>query len=145
MGAYCDSTDMIALFGWHEMLELSNLADHEAQDIDAAKVEAAIAYAEAEVNSYLGKFYNLAAVANLATVPVVLTNKTADIARYQLDNLRARDDVRQRYEDALKWLAMVAKGLVDLGLPTNEPTAQGGAPDYFASDRVFTQDTLKDY
>ncbi len=112
---YCTVPQLIGLFGESEILQLSHLDNSSATTIDTVRVNAAIAYAQDEINSYLGGRYTLP----LSSVPLVLTGKAADIARYQLDSIRPRDDVRKRYEDAVKWLVLVAGGKLDLGLTDN--------------------------
>lgn len=109
---YCTVARMVELFGEPEMEHLSQLYDPTATTIATVRVDAAIAYAQDEINSYLGGRYTLP----LASVPMVLTGKAADIARYQLDSIHPREDVRRRYEDAVRWLVMVASGRLDLGL-----------------------------
>lgn len=141
---YCTAGDMVELFEEEEMLYLTNLHDASAVEIDPVRIGKAIAYAEAEVNSYLQRQYTLP----LASIPFVLTNKVADIARYQLDSIQPRDDVRKRYEDAVKWLQLLALGKVDLGLDQTlqpDPISIGGSPQSYAPDRIFTMETLRGF
>lgn len=121
---YLTPAKMSELFGAQEMLELSQLYDPDAISIDEPRVQANIDSAEAEVNSYLSIRYALP----LTSVPLVLTEKTADIARYKLDSIRPRDDVRQRYEDAIKWLRLVCDGKIDLGLDDSGEEVAADAP-----------------
>jgi phage gp36-like protein len=44
----------------------------------------------------------------LPTVPAVLTRITCDIARYRLWEDRASDEVRRRYDDAVKLLTHIS-------------------------------------
>lgn len=125
--AYCTVSQMIALFGELEIRQLSQLYNPSAITIDTVRVEAAIAYAEEVINSYLAVRYTLP----LASVPFVLGGKAADIARYQLDSVNHRVDVRQRYEDALLWLARMVAGKIDLGLAIDGTT---GLPQEVSSD-----------
>lgn len=115
---YCTVARLVSLFGASEILNLSRLTDPTATTIDTARVEAAIAYAEDEINSYIGLRYT----SPFVSVPLVLGGKAADIARYQLDSIHPRDDVRQRYEDAIKWLVLVASGKIDLKLMDDSDT-----------------------
>lgn len=112
MKVYLTPTKMTELFGAQEMLELSQLYDPDATTPDDARIQANIDSAEAEINSYLTVRYELP----FASVPLVLSEKAADIARYKLDSVRARDDVRLRYEDALRWLRLVCDGKINLGI-----------------------------
>lgn len=141
---YLTLASMIALFGTQEMLELSQLHDPDATEPDNERIQANIDSAEAEANSYLAGRYSLP----FALVPLVLKEKVADIARYKLDSIRAREDVRQRYEDAIRWLKLVAAGTIDLGLDDGgeevsiaaSPAAKGGR-----RNRAFTDTSLKGF
>lgn len=139
--AYLTQSDLVSLFGEAELIELTNLDDPTATQINADQLAAAIAYAEAEVNGYVAARYTLP----LAVVPLVLKNKTADIARYFLDRYRAREDVRQRYEDAVRWLEWLAKGIVALDLPPDQPPASAGLAQYSAPKRVYDDRFTRDF
>jgi phage gp36-like protein len=115
---YCTMARLIELFGEVEMLELSNLHDPAATVVDAVRIQAAIMWASEEINSYIGFRYALP----LTTIPYVLESKAADMARYQLDSLQPREDVRQRYEDALRWLKLVGDGKASLGVGLDAAT-----------------------
>lgn len=110
--SYTDQAKLVELFGEEEILALTNLHKPNAITIDATRLTAAIAWSDNLIDSYLGGRYSLP----LPSVPLVLSGYAADIARYQLDSLSPRDDVRRRYDDALKWLGAVCQGKVTLGL-----------------------------
>jgi phage gp36-like protein len=141
---YATTADMVELFGNSEMVELTNLDDPGAIAIDQPRLEKALDYASREVDSYLtAAQYQLP----LPNVPLVLRNKVADIARYHLDSYRAREDVRQRYEDAVKWLGLLAQGKVSLGLDktTQEQVVTDDAVTYYSQPKVFTSRLLREY
>ncbi|WP_016949768.1 gp436 family protein [Anabaena sp. PCC 7108] len=139
---YATQEDMINLFGEPEVIELTNLDNPNLDAIDATRLDQALDYASREVDSYLQVAqYQLP----LTSVPLVLRNKVADIARYHLDSYQVREDVRQRYEDAVKWLQMLASGKVGLGIDkiTQEQISTGGAQ-WFSQERIFPT-ALGDY
>ncbi len=141
---YATVDDMVELFGDREIVELTNLDNPGAETIDEPRLEKALDYASREVDSYLtAAQYQLP----LPSVPLVLRNKVADIARYHLDSYRAREDVRQRYEDAVKWLGLLASGKVSLGLDkaTQEEITTDDAVTYYSQPKVFTSRLLRDY
>jgi phage gp36-like protein len=141
---YASQDDMVDLFGYQEVVELTNLENPGANTIDSVRLEKALDYASREVDSYLqATRYQLP----LAVIPLVLRNKVGDIARYHLDSYRAREDVRQRYEDAIKWLQMLVQGKVNLGLDklTEQQVNPSGGVHYYTQSRVFTQEFLSDY
>jgi phage gp36-like protein len=132
---YATEQNMIDLFGEKEILELTNLHNPTAIKIDSLRLNSALEYATGEVDSYLANYYSLP----VPNPPQVLINKTADIARYHLDSIRSREDVRQRYEDALKWLQLVLEGKVKLSTVVN--TGIG----FFSEARLFTRRSLNDF
>lgn len=120
---YASLEDLQARFGAEEILQL---ADRNRDGvIDAGVIDRALADADAEINGYLGSRYQLP----LAEVPQIVNVYACDIARFRLYHDLATEEVRKRYEDALKFLRMVAEGKVKIGPAANgaEPTQAGGA------------------
>ena len=136
---------MVAAFGEQELIELTNLRNPTADEIDSDILEANIAQGDSIIDSYLAVRYTLP----LSSTPAVLTGYANQIVRYLLDQVSARPDVRQRYEDAIAWLKLVARGDVSLGIPTDDlddETLVGGASsDYYNEDGIFTSEALSGY
>jgi phage gp36-like protein len=109
----------IEAFGDAESLVLTNLDDPTAAAIDSVPLTRALTDAAALIDSYLSRRYQLP----LLVIPQVLIPYALDIARYRLDRIRDREDVRRRYEDAIKWLESVRDGKCYLGtdVATNLP------------------------
>jgi len=123
----------------YEILYASDYSDLSSiGDIDSA-----INYAEAEADSYIGVMYALP----LNSVPLVLKNKVADIARYQMDQLCAREDVRQRYEDAMSWFRGVSQGKISLGIDASGDVAESSAvsANFTTHDQIFSDSSLGGY
>lgn len=136
---YTTQAEMIALFGEDEIVELTNLHEVSATTINVTKFDQANAKTTALIDSYLGESFALP----LPSVPVVLGGVAADILRYYLDTIDPREDVRQRYEDAIKWLQMAAQGKVSLGLDdTGESVATGKQGGYSTQSPVYSRDTV---
>jgi len=134
--SYATLTDLIARFGEEEFVQLAGFGQPGDDRIDESVIDAALADADALIDGYLRGRYDLP----LAIVPPNLTGIAADIARYEL---RARvpraqmsDQVRQRYEDALKTLQHIREGklVLETGTAAPAPAANtirhrpGGAP-----------------
>lgn len=128
MGDYITVPELVDLFGEKEITQLSSLEDKSATTVNEDRVNAAIDYAESEIRSYMS-FADLSALQASGVVPLVLKNKVADIVRYQLDSKRAREDVRLRYEDAMRWLRLLATGQVGLGLGSDDSILESDASD----------------
>jgi phage gp36-like protein len=124
-------------FGEPETVMLTNLDTPMATTIESRPLERALTDAAALIDSYLNRRYQLP----LAVVPQVLIPYSLDIARYRLDRISNREDVRQRYEDAIKWLESVASGKCFLGtdLATNLPVdavATVGSVSYGSAESI---------
>lgn len=116
---YATQDDLIARFGETELVQLTDRASDGV--VDVAYLDVSITEAQAEVDSYIGAIYDLP----LLTVPVSLVTATCNIARYRLYNQQATEEVKIRYEDTIRWLRDVARGLASLGLPsTQAPESQ---------------------
>lgn len=83
-------------------------------ELDAEAIGIAFDDATGEMNTYIGKRYPLPLVFS----PNILRRYCVDIALYQLglDAHGNTEEKRIRYEDAIKWLKLVAKGDVELDL-----------------------------
>lgn len=110
--AYATAQDMIKRFGEEELIDLTD-RDGSLGSIAAPVLDQALADASAEIDGYLGGRYKLP----LATVPAVLIRICCDIARYQLYDERANEQLQTRYQDSIKFLRSLGKGELNLGLP----------------------------
>jgi len=109
--SYATQADLEARFGVDELTQLTDRAG--AGVPDATIVARALSDAAAEIDTYLASRYALP----LSPVPTVLARIACDIARYRLWEDRASDEVRRRYEDNVRLLEGIAKGVLSLGLP----------------------------
>jgi phage gp36-like protein len=108
---YATQADFVEAFREQEAIMLTNLDNPNGVAINPVPLEKALADASALIDSYCGSRYLLP----LNPIPTVANRYCLDIARYMLDRIRSREDVRTRYEDAIKFFEKVCKGLVSLG------------------------------
>lgn len=131
--AYLTQEQFSQRFGATELVDLlSNGAGFEDVEQDAASL----------INGYLTARYSLP----LSSVPTLVAGWAADIARFKLWDDHAPEEVRKRYEDALAQLKLLAQGVISL--PPGSNGAQVTAKVSFAgysAERVFTQDTLREF
>lgn len=115
---YATKANFESAFGASETADL---------DVPAGRVLAAIDQAGAEADGYIATRYTVP----VASVGANLTRITLDIARFRLWDNRSPDEVRTRYEDAIKWLRDVAAGKVLLtdasGMPIATPSTSSAA------------------
>lgn len=129
---YATQQNMIDRYGEQELIELTDRA--QLGVIDATALAGALVDADAEINAYLVSRYSLP----LASVPPVLTRFASDIARYMLYDTRAPEQVKDRYDAAIKFFKLIADGKASLGLdPVSLPVADVGGVQVSAPDRVF--------
>lgn len=137
---YATQQDMIDRFGEQELIELTDRAGTGV--IDATVMAGALGDADAEIDAYLAGRHTLP----LAVVPRVLTRFAADVARYGLYDARVPEQVKARYDDAIRFLKALANGTVSLGLDTvNRPVAETGGVQVAAPARVFNDNSLTGY
>jgi phage gp36-like protein len=141
---YCTLDDIKKLIPEDSLLQLTD--DENLGAVDQARVEEAVAQADAEIDSYIGGRYGVP----LSTVPGVVKKMSVDIAIYNLYSRRVEEmpEVRKdRYRSAVDQLKLIAKGTVSLGVAELPPAADtGGAETNKATDEnVFTRDKLKGF
>ena len=140
--AYSTQTDLLEQIDEDILIQLTD--DVDAGTIDADKVTRAIADADGEIDSYCGMKYPVP----FTTVPPVIRKCSVDIGIYNLYSRRkgAPEDRKTRYDNAIRFLKDVAKGLASLG--EDDPNATPGgsqAPDIDQADRIFTRDKMKGF
>lgn len=130
--SYATSQHMIDRFGIDELTQLTDL--NNLGSIDQAVMNVALADADAEINSYLAGRYSLP----LTQVSAELVRLACDIARYRLFDIRASEAVKLRYDDAIKKLRDVAKGVASLGIDqASQPVAVAGGAQVQSGGRDF--------
>lgn len=138
--SYAAQANLETRYGSVELAQLSDRASGSV--IDVTVVARALADADAEIDAWLGGRYALP----LASVPAVLERVACDIARYRLYDDRATEQVRQRYEDAVRDLKAIAAGSLALaGIAQPAPADGGNHVNCRSPERVFNADTLAGY
>lgn len=132
---YATQTDMVARFGEPELVQLTDRFDAPLGLIDAAVLGQALAQADAEADSYIATRVALP----LATVPARLVDVACDLARYHLYTHAVPDHVANRYQAALDWLRMVARGVVSLGIDQPAGTTGAGLVEIVPGQRLFAR------
>lgn len=107
-------------------------------------VEAAIDDASAEIDGYLAKRYGVP----LSPVPGVIGKFAKDMAVYNLFSRQVIDEsseaknILNRYNAAVRFLTLVAKGDVDLGI-SDPATAASTGFSVKSSPRLFSRDSMR--
>lgn len=137
---YATAEQFIEAFTEQEAVALTNSDDPSAEYVNATVLTRALTDASAEIDSYLTGNYDLP----LTEAPSTLVVHCLNIARYRLSMVAPGEDVRKRYEDSLRFLSMIAKGTVKLGVDSNnEPIARTDLPKAITQPRQWTRESLR--
>lgn len=140
--AYATQANLVDRFGERELVELTDRAEPPAGAIDAAVVASALADADAVIDSYIVGRYALP----LSPVPAVLELRACDIARFLLHGLRATQEVRDRYDDAIAFLKDVSAGKAKLGADdSGAAPASQDLPQMQTADSAFKRDSSRGF
>jgi phage gp36-like protein len=139
MALYCTQQNLIDRFGELELMQLTDRDNIGV--INAATVANAIAMASADIDSYIGARYPLP----LTSVPDVLTDKCEVLARYRLYGNGATEQVRNDYEDALKWLVGVRDGKNMLGVNSAGEEIPSSGVKVMARHQVYSDSVWDNY
>lgn len=134
--AYCTQADLLEQIPEDELLQLTDDAD--TGSIDTSVVDRAIADADALIDSYCGTKHDVP----FSPVPVMVRKLSVDITVYNLFARRrgAPEDRKERYDDAVRFLRDISRGIGSLGgdAPAGDDDA-GPEATTKKSDRVFSR------
>jgi len=135
--AYSAQADLEEQLSGTELIELTD--DAGAGEVDTSALARAIADADAEIDSYCAARYTTP----FSPVPVMIRKLSVDIALYNLFSRRSAlkipEERQKRYDNAVRFLRDVAKGLISLGADApSEPTDGKPQAARAKGDRVFT-------
>lgn len=139
--SYATLNDATQLYG--EDYVLTSVVRIEGEP-DTDSFTRALAKASSEIDSYLSTRYDVP----IDPVPPLLVQYTVDIAIYRCSSAPGAglsEEKRVRYDDALKWLRDVSKGVAGLGL--DEPEDNHEHLPQLAStneERLFSRTKLGD-
>ena len=137
--AYATIEDAKTMYG--EELILTSVTRADTPDEEAFTV--ALTKATSEIDSYARAQYTTP----LSPVPDIVQRYCIDIAIYtaSADAGTTTVEKRTRYEDALKWLKLLAAGTVTLDLDDDgeADNVGGGLPEISGPDRVFSRTSMR--
>ncbi|PKN35648.1 MAG: DUF1320 domain-containing protein [Deltaproteobacteria bacterium HGW-Deltaproteobacteria-19] len=135
--AYSTQTDIEEQVSQAELIELTD--DTGAGSVDTSAVARAIADADAEIDGYCGARYTVP----FSPAPAMIRKLSVDIAVYNLfsrrSNLKMPEDRQKRYDNAVRFLRDVSRGLISLGADAPaEPDSGLPRASTDRADRIFT-------
>lgn len=127
---YATKQDLVDRFGAEEIAQLT---DHSrAGDIDDDVLARALSDADGEIDAHIEGRYQLP----LTTVPRALNRIACDIARYYLYP-SPPDQVKKRYDDAIRFLVRVGKAEIKLGSSEESQPESDNAVQLESGGNVF--------
>lgn len=109
---YCTLQNLVDRFGAAELIQRTDRTGTGA--IDTVVLNEAIADADAEIDGYLTAY-----PLPLTTIPANLERMACDIARYYLFGDGMIEQVKTRYDSAISYLKLVAKGGINIAPDTS--------------------------
>lgn len=137
--SYAIKQDMISRYGLDNLVELTDRADPATGSIGDQILQAALDAADALINSYIGKRYQVP----LAETPAVLRPHAEVIAYYTLHRGHYPEQLRTEYEDSIGYLKQVSRGEAVLDVAGNQPTSAPAEAIVVGPDRMFNRNSLK--
>ena len=137
---YATREDMVSAFGAKECISLTDREYVGAIDDDV--LNGALTQASAEIDSYLCGRYPVP----WTDEPRVLVGRCCDITRYLLcgAGTQMTEEIRLRYEDAIRYLERVADGRITLGRNNSgEVQRSGTGARMVSAGRVFGRDQTR--
>ena len=132
---YATQATLETAFGVDEILQLTDRDQNGS--VDAAFLAAALARADAVIDSYLGRRYTVP----ITPTPTVVLGIAADLARHYLYEDAVPEPVRAAYDDALRWLQQAGRGEVCVAGATAAAAATGSGGVFITSEtRVFSRE-----
>jgi phage gp36-like protein len=141
---YCTLDDIKKLIPEEALAQLTD--DEGLGSVNPARVDEAIAQADAEINSYCGGRYAVP----FSMVPDIVKKLSVDIVLYNLYSRRVEEApaIRaERYKNAIRQLEGISKGVISLGVdPAPSASADGRAEtNKPTDDNVFSREKLEGF
>jgi len=136
---YANTQDIIDRYGEDE---LYTLADRDGNNVlEQASIDRALNDASRLIDGYVATRHELP----LIKIPDILVRFCVDIAVYMLsqEGGGATDERRLRYEDAVKYLAQVATGSINLAINAGPSAVGGGGVVMSSEKRQFSRTMLR--
>jgi phage gp36-like protein len=136
--SYCSQANLIIEIGETELIQLTDR--NNLGVIDTQVVTKALTSADATINAYLTAY-----TLPLTIVPANFELLACDIACYYLNRNRVNEPVKDRYNQAIKYLEqIIGKGLLKLEPDTtgSSPVTSSDSVDFSSSASVFSRESV---
>ncbi len=120
-----DYTNLASLtdrFGTRMLIALTDRAEIATGVIDVAVIDNAITGADAVINGYLAKRYQLP----LAEIPTLIAELSEEIAIWKLHRAAPDPKIEEDYKAAIRTLKDISAGTIQLDIAGAPPASTGG-------------------
>ncbi|TMV09821.1 DUF1320 domain-containing protein [Ruegeria sediminis] len=140
--AYTTLAELTDRYGDAMLVSLTDRADTPTGTIDTGVIDRAIAGADAQIDGYLKGRYKLP----LAATPPILADLAQAIACWKLHLYDPPAKVKADYEEAVRQLKDIARGIIVLDVAGVEPEGSGASGvEITDRERPLTADNLKGF
>ena len=123
------------------LIRLTDRGEVATETIDTDVIDRALADADAVINGYLGRY-----ALPLAATPPLIADLAQAIAIWKLHVYEPDPKIKADYDQALKSLAQISSGVIQLDLDGAEPEGAGGTGvEITDRDRPLTEATMKGF
>ena len=139
---YCTISDILDMMDEDEVIRYTD--DAGAGVINTDVTDKAMTAADALIDSHLAVRYSVP----LAPVPDLVRDLAVDIAIYKIHTHRPGipDEVRTKYDDAVKYLEKAASGKIIIPGAAAAPDGESsGSVAITGPSRIFSRDSLKEF
>ncbi|OGV64132.1 MAG: hypothetical protein A2283_12435 [Lentisphaerae bacterium RIFOXYA12_FULL_48_11] len=139
---YCTLNDILDMMDEAEIIRYTD--DDDTGAVNTAVTDKAITGAGALIESHLAVRYTVP----VSPAPDIVRELAVDIAIYKIQSRRGQspEEIRKKYEDAIKYLEKVASGKIILPGASAAPTGIGSdAVTITTSTRIFSRESMKGY
>lgn len=139
---YATLDQLIDRHGERALIALTDRSGAPTDAIDQDVIDRAIADADAVIDGYVGRRYQLP----LGAIPALICDLSLAVAIYKLHRFTPPEKVKRDYDDALRTLRDVSSGAIVLDVAGSEPEGgdQGGVR-ITDRDRPLTAANLKGF
>lgn len=139
---YCTLADITDMLDENEIIRYTD--DAGTGLVNTSVTDKAIAGADALIDSHLAARYSVP----VQDVPDIIIGLAVDIAIYKICSRRsaAPDEIRRKYDDAVRYLEKVAAGKIIIPKADSAPAdTSAGSAAVTSSKRVFSRSSLQGF
>lgn len=140
--AYTNLSSLTDRFGTRMLIALTDRAEVATDVIDVAVIDNAIAGADAVIDGYLAKRYQLP----LAETPTLIAELSEEIAIWKLHRAAPDPKIEEDYKAAIRTLKDISAGTIQLDVAGVTPASTGGTGARITDrERPLTADNMKGF